>query len=78
LIDYHAHTLALEEASKALGAAPYTDAALVSARNQTQIDLSMAGEYALLGALVGHLSAHAVSAGGWRSSAGRLIFGAVG
>jgi hypothetical protein len=27
---------------------------------------------------VGHLFAHAVSDGGWRSSAGRLIFGAVG
>jgi hypothetical protein len=33
------------------------------ARNQTQIDLSMAGDYALLGALVDHLFAHAVSDG---------------
>jgi hypothetical protein len=63
LIDYHAHTLALEEASKTLAAATFTDAALVSARNQTQMDLSVAGGHALLGALVDHLFAHAVSDG---------------
>ncbi len=63
LIDYHAHTLALDEASKTLAGAIFTDAALVSARNQTQIDLSVAGGHALLGALVDHLFAHAVSDG---------------
>ena len=63
LIDYHAHTLALEEASKTLAAATFTDAALVSARNQTQMDLSVAGGHALLGALMDHLLTHAVSDG---------------
>ncbi len=63
LIDYYAHTLALDELRKALAAAPFTDAALVSARNQTMTDLSLAGDHALLGALVDHIFAHAVSDG---------------
>ena len=63
MIDYHAHTLALEEASKTLAAAPFTDAALLSARNEIQIDLSVANGHAMLGALVDHLFAHAVSDG---------------
>ena len=63
LIDYLAHTLTLEEASKSLAAATFSDTALVSARNQVQLDLSTAGAYALLGTLVDHLFALAVSDG---------------
>jgi adenosylcobinamide amidohydrolase len=65
-MDYHAHALALEGARKALAAAATgasTDAAVVSARNQTQIDLAAAGSHALLGALVDHLFSHAVADG---------------
>jgi hypothetical protein len=63
LIDYYAHALALDEAAKTLAATPFTDPALVSARNQTQIDLSVAGSHALLGTLVDQLFAHAASDG---------------
>jgi hypothetical protein len=63
LIDYHAHVLALEEARKLLAAAAFTDPALVAARNQAQSDLAAPGGYALLGAFVGHLLAHAASDG---------------
>jgi hypothetical protein len=63
LIDYHAHQRVLDETTKALAAAPMTDAALVAARTQLQSDLSVAGGYALLGALTDHLFAHAASDG---------------
>src|SRR5229473_1076256 len=62
-MDYHAHALALEDAVKALAGATFTDASLVSARSRLQTDLLVAGDDALLGALVHHLFAHAVSDG---------------
>jgi hypothetical protein len=63
LIDYHAHALALDEAQKSLAAAAFTEPVLVAARSQAQSDLAAAGGYALLGALVDHLFAHAESDG---------------
>lgn len=63
MIDYHAHALALDETQKSLAAAAFTDPTLVTARSQAQSDLSAASGYALLGALVDHLFAHAVSDG---------------
>lgn len=63
MIEYYAHELALGKLRQELAAAPLTDAALVSARNQTMTDLSLAGDHALLGTLMDHIFAHAVSDG---------------
>jgi hypothetical protein len=63
VIDYHAHSLAFSEARKALAVASFTDPVLVSARNQTEADLSVAPNHALLGSLLDQMFAHAVSDG---------------
>lgn len=63
MIDYHAHALALDETQNSLASAAITEPALVAACSQIQTDLSAAGGYALLGTLVDHLFAHAVSDG---------------
>jgi hypothetical protein len=63
MIDYHAHTLGLEQFQQALAAAPFTDPGLVAARNQSTIDVALAGDYALLGTFLDHLLGHAASDG---------------
>ncbi len=63
MIDYHGQALAVGELRSALASEPLTDAALIAARASTQSDLAIAGDYALLGAFVDHLIAHAGSDG---------------
>jgi hypothetical protein len=63
VIDYRAHALAFENVRQALASASFGDPNLDVARDETLADVAKAEDYALLGAFVDHLMAHAASDG---------------
>ena len=63
MIDYRGHAVILEQLRQSLAAASFLDPALAAKQAQTLADVATSGDYALLGAFVDQLMAHAASDG---------------